>query len=152
MPAHDAYQSLNDRIASAKAKRDRDLQALKFHIHILGRALKPATLIRQSVEELSVSPHVRSVFRKAVLGIAIGWIAHRIIQARKAKEPGSWKNTLLETGVNLLVAKQYALLRSLGAVVLTTLLTQFKSPEARKRQRPISSRPTNHHPAISETH
>lgn len=135
MPTMNPSEMLTERIASLERQRETDLLALKYQLHETGESLKPANIVKSAVQDVAQNDQVRSVFKKAMIGVAIGLVAKMVLSKKKKKKPGNLMRTALSIGINMLISNRYRLLKSAGAMALSALATNIMN--RRRNHQPI---------------
>lgn len=115
-------EMLNERIALLERQRETDLLALKYQLHETGQSLKPSNIVKSAMQDVAGNDQVRSIFKKAVIGIAIGLVAKVVLSRnKKNRKPANLMRTALSIGINMLISNRYTLLKSAGAMAISAL-------------------------------
>ena len=114
-------EKLTERIAQLEKQRETELLALKYQLHETGQSLKPANIVKSAVQDVAGNDQVRSIFKKAVLGIAVGLVAKVVLSRKKKRKPVNLVRTALGIGINMLISNRYTLLKSAGAMALSAI-------------------------------
>lgn len=99
---------LQQQIAFLEEKRVNDITALRQHLQATSEKLKPSNLVKNAIKDVTADQEVRSVFKKAVIGMVIN------------------------VGLNVLFANRYTVLKSAGALVVTAVAAKLKKRKERK--------------------
>ena len=124
---------LEEQIAHLKQKRDTDLLALKYQLHETGESLKPANLVKSVAQDVANNDQVRSLFKKAMLGLVVGLLAKRMLTKKKNKKPINLLGTAMKLGVNLFVSNRYQLLKSVGAMAVSAIASSMINKRRKKQ-------------------
>ena len=135
MPTMNPSEMLTERIASLERQRETDLLALKYQLHETGESLKPANIVKSAMQDVAHNDQVRSVFKKAMIGIAVGLVAKMVLSKKKKKKPVNLMRAALSIGINMLISNRYRLLKSAGAMALSALATNFMN--RRQNHQPV---------------
>ena len=135
MPTMNPSEMLTERIASLERQRETDLLALKYQLHETGESLKPANIVKSAMQDVAHNDQVRSVFKKAMIGIAVGLVAKMVLSKKKKKKPVNLMRAALSIGINMLISNRYRLLKSAGAMALSALATNIMN--RRQNHQPV---------------
>jgi hypothetical protein len=99
---------LQQQIAFLEEKRENDIEAIKQQLQVTSEKLKPSNLVKHAIKDVAGDQQVRSVFKKALIGMVIN------------------------VGLSVLFANR-TLLKSAGALVVTAVAAKLKKRKDRKR-------------------
>ena len=125
---------LEKRIAHLEQKRDTELLALKYQLHETGESLKPANLVKSAVQDVATTAHVRSIFKKAMIGLVVGIIAKGILSKKKNKKPFNLMQMAIKLGINLLISNRYRLLKSAGTMAVSAIASNIIKKRRKKNR------------------
>jgi|GEM_PF-3980362 len=124
---------LHEQIASLEEKRENDLASLKQHLKTTGEKLKPSNLMKSAIKDVTTNQEVRSVFKKAVIGMIMGVVTDKIVSSKPAGKASGLIGMAVNVGINLLLANRYTLLKSAGALAVTAIVTRLRKRKERKQ-------------------
>lgn len=129
----DSSAMLQEQIAFLEEKRENDLASLKQHLKITGEKLKPSNLVKTAMKDVAGDQQVRSVFRKAVIGMIMGVVTDKIVSPKTGRKSNGLVGMAINVGINLLVANRYTVLKSAGALVVTAVVAKLRKRRERKQ-------------------
>src|SRR5512144_2796798 len=129
----DSSAMLQEQIAFLEEKRENDLASLKQHLKITGEKLKPSNLVKTAMKDVAGDQQVRSVFRKAVIGMIMGVVTDKIVSPKTGRKSNSLVGMAINVGINLLFANRYTVLKSAGALVVTAVVAKLRKRRERKQ-------------------
>jgi hypothetical protein len=124
--------SLNASIAALEQKKQEEFQSLKQHLRTTGESMKPGNIIKEALRDVSSSPQLKSLVIKTLLGLAVGYVAKRLIAKGQNKPKHQFLGNALQYGATFLAANQSALLKTAGTAVATGLIAAIKNRRAKK--------------------
>ena len=124
--------SLNASIAALEQQKQDEFLSLKQQLHTTGESMKPANLIKGVLRDVTGSSQLRSLVIKAAVGLAVGYIAKRLMARHQKSNKNQMLGTALQHGVSFLAANQSTLLRTVGVTLATTLFTAIKNRRAKR--------------------
>lgn len=144
MSKSNATESLNSSISLLEQKRERDFLDLKHHLRLTGESLKPANIIRSAVHDIAGSKQVRSFLIKAAIGVAVGFVATKVIKGKQAKEnKHGFLSDALQYGMGMLASQRNNLIKAAGIYVAKQVITKIR--ERRQRRRYLNDGEPVHH-------
>ncbi len=124
---------LDQQIAFLEEKREKELLVLKKQMQATSANLKPSRWLKTAIKDVAADQQVRSVFKKAVIGLFMGMVTDKIISLKPGKKTNGLLGMALNVGINLLLANRYAVLKSAGALVVTAVVTKMKKRREKKQ-------------------
>ncbi len=125
--------SLNASIAALEQQKQEELLSLKQHLHSTGESMKPGNLIKSALRDISSSPQIKSLVIKTVIGLAVGFIAKKLIAKTQKNSKHQMLGNALQYGASFLAANQSTLLRTAGTAVATGLIAAIKNRRAKRQ-------------------
>lgn len=126
-------ESLNASIAMLEQKKDEEFQTLKTQLRATGESLKPANLIKGALRDISGSGQLKSVLIKAAIGIAVGFVAKKIVtKTQHHNKKNKIIGNALQYGVAFLASNQNSLLKTAGIAVANSIFTGIKNRRMRR--------------------
>ncbi len=133
MAINNPEDSLNASIAALEQQKQEELLSLKQHLHTTGESMKPGNLIKSALRDVSSSPQLKSLIIKTVIGLAVGYIAKRVIAKTQKNNKHQLLGNALQYGASFLAANQGTLLRTAGTAVATGLISAIKNRRAKRQ-------------------
>lgn len=128
-----ANDSLSSSISLLEQKRQRDFLDLKQQMRLTGESLKPVNLIKGAVRDIAGSPQMKSILIKAAVGLAIGFIAKKIITSQRRNNKKQILGNALQYGISLLASRRNNLLKAAGIFVANQLIETIRERRLRRR-------------------
>ena len=130
-------ESLNASIAMLEQKKTEEFESLKEQLRSTGESLKPGNLIKGALRDLSGSPQLKSILIKAAVGLAIGFVAKKIVTRTQRTKKNKIVGNALQYGLAFLASNQNSLLKTAGIAVANSVFTTLKNRRARRRSNGI---------------
>lgn len=144
MSKSNATESLNSSISLLEQKRERDFLDLKHQLRLTGESLKPANIIRSAVQDIAGSKQVRSFLIKAAIGLAVGFVATKVIKRKQANDNKlGFLSDALQYGMGMLSAQRNNLIKAAGIYVAKQVISKIR--ERRQRRRYLNDGEPVHH-------
>jgi len=144
MSKSNANESLNSSISLLEQKRERDFLDLKQHLRLTGESLKPANIIKSAVQDIAGSTQVRSFLVKAAIGLAVGFIATKVIKRKHDTQNKSvFLSDALQYGMGMLASQRNNLIKAAGIFVAKQVISKIR--ERRQRRRYLHDGEPVHH-------
>ena len=124
--------SLNASIAALEQKKQEEFQSLKQQLRSTGESMKPGNLIKSALRDVSSSPQLKSLLIKTVIGLAVGYVAKRLIAKGQTNKKHQLLGNALQYGATFLAANQSALLKTAGTAVATGLIAAIKNRKSKR--------------------
>jgi hypothetical protein len=101
---------------------------IKEKFNTIRENLKPANVIRDTFDEVTSSPNLRSNILGAILGLGAGYFSKRLVAGTTGKPFRRILGNVLQMGITAVVAKPH-LLQSLGQTIFKRVFTKKNSYE-----------------------
>ncbi len=125
--------SLNTRISLLEQKRKADFNALKEQLRTTGESMKPANLIKGALRDISGSHQFRSVIIKAALGIALGFVAKKLVTSKSENKTHRVVGNALQYGISFLAAERNNIIKSAGMYAANHVIQSIRERAMRRR-------------------
>ncbi len=125
--------SLNTSISLLEQKRDADFRALKDHLRVTGDSMRPANLIKGAISDITGSPQIRSVLIKAGIGLALGFLAKKLITSESQNKKHRMLGNALQYGISFLAADRNNLLKSAGIYAANHFMQVIRERRMQRR-------------------
>lgn len=124
---------LNSNISLLEQKRDKDFLELKQQLRLTGESMKPSNLIKGAVKDISGSSQLRSMLIKAGIGLALGFVAKKLITKQRRNNKNQILGNALQYGISFLAAKRNNLIKAAGIYVANSLIEAIRERRMRRR-------------------
>ncbi len=124
--------SLSAKIAALEQKKQNEFQSLKQQLRTTGESMKPGNLIKGALRDVTASPQLKSLVIKTVIGLAVGYVAKRLIAKSQKKTKNQVLGNALQYGVTFLASNQGTLLRTAGTALASVLIASIKNRRAKR--------------------
>ena len=124
--------SLNSSISLLEQKRAADFIPLKQQLRETGESLKPGNIIKSAVRDISGSSHFKSVLIKAAIGLAIGFVAKKVVTSQKHDKKTRLMGNALQYGLSFLAANRNNFIQSAGSYAVRQLVGAYKKRRMRR--------------------
>lgn len=125
--------SLSTSISLLEQKRNADFNALKEQLRATGESMKPANLLKEALRDITGSHEFRSVLIKAGLGIALGFLAKKLVTSQSENKTHRVVGNALQYGISFLAAERNNLLKSAGMYVANHVIQSIRERRMAKR-------------------
>lgn len=125
--------SLNASIAALEQQKQEELLSLKQHLHSTGESMKPGNLIKSALRDVTSSPQIKSLIIKTVIGLAVGYVAKRLIAKTQKNNKNQMLGNALQYGVSFLASNQNTILKTAGIAVANGLISAVKNRRAKRQ-------------------
>lgn len=122
---------LEERIKELEREREATLLALKQELSEAGESIKPANLIKNSIEEITESKHFKKLLIAGALGLGAVLVASKVL-SKKGEKRQPLSRFLLQTVLTIALSNQFASLRNAGV----NALQDFALSALKKREEP----------------
>jgi CRISPR/Cas system CSM-associated protein Csm5 (group 7 of RAMP superfamily) len=122
---------LKEAIQLLEAEKAANRKLLKEQFVNTYESFKPASLLRNTLQDISSSPNLIENILGTALGLGAGYLSRSILPGVTAMRFGKLLSPVLQLGVTNFVSKQSGNLRSLGEVMLLRIFRK-KRVEIRK--------------------
>lgn len=127
-------ESLNSSIAMLEQKKREEFQTLKEQLRITGESLKPANLIKGALRDVTGSSQFKSILIKAALGLAVGFVAKKIVASSQHNKKNKMIGNALQYGAAYLASNRNSLLKTAGIAVANSIISGIKNRRQRRNQ------------------
>jgi hypothetical protein len=127
-------KDLANRIARLEQEKSIRLKALQVQLHHAGRSLKPSSLLKGAIMEISESTQVKSLLWKAALGLAVGFVVKKMVSGQTPKKGRSSLGNMLQFGMDILKSQQYKILQVAGVFVAKQIWTALQNRRIEKQK------------------
>ena len=110
--------ALKEAIQLLEAEKAANRKLLKVQFVNTYESFKPASLLRNTLQDISSSPNLVENILGTALGLGAGYLSRSILPGVTAMRFGKLLGPVLQIGVTNFVSKQSGNLRSLGEVAL----------------------------------
>lgn len=124
---------LNSNISLLEQKRDKDFLELKQQLRLTGESMKPSNLIKGAVKDISGSNQLRSMLIKAGIGLALGFVAKKLITKQRRTNKNQILGNAIQYGISFLAAKRNNLIKAAGIYVANSLIEAIRERRMRRR-------------------
>ncbi len=125
--------SLNMSLSLLEQKRAAEFQDLKHQLHMTGESLKPANILKGVVRDITGSTQFRSVLIKAVIGLALGVVAKKLVTNQSHNKTHRAVGNALQYGISFLAADRGNLLKSAGMYAANHIIQTIRERRMQKR-------------------
>jgi hypothetical protein len=94
---------------------------------------KPIKWIKTEVRKVVADEQVRSAVKQAVVGLLLGLIAEKVASLKNAKKSSGLLGLALNIGFNLVLPNRYKLVKTVGAMVVGTIIMRVKRAKEKKQ-------------------
>jgi|SRR5688572_9724206 len=133
MSKTDPTDILNQNISLLEQKRNQDFMEFKQQLHNTGESLKPGNLIRGAVRDITSSPQLKSILIKAAVGLALGFVAKKLITRQQRTNKNEILGNALQYGISFLASNQNNLLKSAGIYVANHVIQSIRQKRLERR-------------------
>lgn len=134
MAKQKAVDSLRESIRLLEIRQEKEGQELKEHLRITFESLKPANIIKHSLQELTSPSELKGNFLDAATTLLTGYLTHKILAGKNKNIFRRLLGLAMEFGVSSLVARNAELIREFSVSILEKLLKpsegKVSTPEA----------------------
>lgn len=123
---------LKEAIQLLEAEKAANRKLLKEQFVNTYESFKPASLLRNTLQDISSSPNLIENILGTAIGLGAGYLSRSILPGVTAMRFGKLLSPVLQLGVTNFVSKQSGNLRSLGEVMLLRIFRK-KRVEIRKQ-------------------
>lgn len=132
-------QRLEDRIKQLELERKATLLELKQELSEAGESIKPANLIKNSIEEITESKHFKKLLIAGALGLGATLVASRVL-SKKGEKRQPLSRFILQTVLTIALSNQFVSLRNAGMnalqdFALSVLKKKEDEPEDENEER-----------------
>lgn len=117
---------LEERLKELEREKAATLLALKHELSEAGESIKPANLIKNSIEEITESKQFKKFLIVGAAGLATALIAKKLL-SKKGDKPQPLSRFLLETIITIALSNQFATLRNAGMNAIQEFVIDFLS-------------------------
>jgi hypothetical protein len=106
-------------------------QILKEQFHVIYESLRPANLLKYTLQDISSSPFLIDNILSTGMGIASGFLTNKIFVGRSGNIIRNLLGTILQFGVTNVVAQHPAAVKSIGEVIMQFLIRRKRTNSQR---------------------
>lgn len=132
MAKQKAVESLRESIRLLEIRQEKEGQELKAHLRITFESLKPANIIKHSLQELTSPSELKGNFLDAATTLLTGYLTHKILAGKNKNIFRRLLGLAMEFGVSSLVARNAELIREFTV----SILEKFVKPAEEKVSTP----------------
>ena len=125
--------ALNMKISLLEQKRAAEFKDLKQQLHMTGQSLKPSSILKGVVNDITGSSQFRSVLIKAALGLALGFIAKKLVTNQNHNKTHRAVGNALQYGISFLAAERGNLLKSAGMYAANHVIQAIREKRMQRR-------------------
>jgi hypothetical protein len=125
--------SLNENISLLEQKRAAEFNELKQQLRMTGESLKPANLLKGVVKDITGSSQFRSVLIKAGIGLALGFVANKLVTSKSHNKSHRMIGNALQYGISFLAADRGNLLKSAGMFAANSVIQAIRERRMHRR-------------------
>ena len=126
-------ESLSKNITLLEQKRAEEFNALKQQLRMTGESLKPANLLKGVVRDITGSSQFRSVLIKAGIGLALGFVAKKLVTSKSHNKSHRMIGNALQYGISFLAADRNNLLKSAGMYAANSVIQAIRERRMQRR-------------------
>ena len=127
MSTVDQTESLTALIHSLEARRKDELISLKAQLHLTGESMKPGNLIKSAANELTGDKTIKSYLIQAGIGLAVGFLTKKILEATKGNRPDNLIGKIAEIGLNKMSFNGSGVIKIAAPIVLGLIVNAIKN-------------------------
>lgn len=101
-------------------------QLLKNQINITFESLKPANLLRSTLNDISSTPYLMENVMGAVMGLSTGYLTRKMIVGKSSGIIKKIFGSLMQFGVTNIVAQHSETIQTFGQSILQSIFTKKK--------------------------
>jgi hypothetical protein len=94
---------------------------------------KPIKWIKTKIQKVVADEEVRSAVKQAVVGLLVGLIAEKVASLKTGKKSSGLLVLALTVGLNLVLPNRYKLIKTVGTMVVGTIVMRVKMAKEKKR-------------------
>jgi len=126
-------ESLNLKISLLEQKRAAEFQDLKQQLRMTGESLKPSSILKGVVKDITASSQFRSVLIKAALGLALGFVTKKLVTNQSHNKTHRAVGNALQYGISFLAAERGNLLKSAGMFAANHVIQAIREKRMQRR-------------------
>ena len=121
-------------IQSLEEKQKNELSLLKAQLHLTGESLKPGNLIKSAAKELTGDKNVKSYLIQAGIGLVIGLLTKKLINASQNHRPKNLFGNIAEAGLNKLTLNGPAIIKIATPIIFGFIANAIKNRRRKREQ------------------
>jgi len=94
---------------------------------------KPIKWIKTEVKRIAADEQVRAAVKQAVVGLLLGLAAEKLTSLKTGKKASGLLGLALTVGLNLVLPNRYRLVKTVGAMVVGTIIMRWKRGKEKRR-------------------
>jgi hypothetical protein len=126
---------LKEAIVNLEIKKIEQGKLIKEQFHIIKENLRPANIIRNTFDEVSNSPKLRSNLLGAAVGLGAAYFSRKLVAGKSGNSFRRILGSVLQMGISAVVATKPGILQSIGQTIVKRVFTKRNSYEPSSQQR-----------------
>lgn len=131
MQKQDATALLKEAIFQKEIELSAQGKMVKEHFHVVYESFRPVNLIKNAFRNITESKEIKGNLLDMAIGLATGFISKKIMVGSSHNPVKNILGDILQVGVTSLVTKNPVAIKSLGGLLIQTVLRNIK-PSAKK--------------------
>lgn len=120
---------LKEAIINLEIKKAEQARLIRLQFNTIKENLKPANLLRNTVDELRSSSKVRSNIFGALLGLGAGYFTKKVVMGKNGNPYRRLFGNLIQVGMTAIMTKRPVILQTIGQAILKRVFTKRNSYE-----------------------
>jgi hypothetical protein len=115
------YAELQNEILFLEAEQNEKRELLKEQLYITYESLKPLSLFKNALKDLTTSPGIEENMLGSVLGLASGYLSKKVFVGTSGNMLRKLIGSVLQFGVSNIVARHPEAIKSFGKFIMEHL-------------------------------
>jgi hypothetical protein len=126
---------LKEAIVELEIKKKEQGQAVKEQFNAIKENLRPANIIRKTIDEVATSPKLRLSLMGALVGLGAAYFSRKLVIGKSASTFRNILGSVLQLGISAVVASKPGVLQSIGQNIAKRVFIKRNSYEPSSHQR-----------------
>jgi hypothetical protein len=135
MYAINSVAVLKEAIFELEIKKREQGRIVKEQFQIIKENLRPASIIRDTFEEVAASPKLRSNLMGALVGLGAAYLSRKLVFGKSGNIFRNIIGSVFQMGISAIVATKPGMLQNIGQNIVKRVFTKKNSYEPSSHQR-----------------
>ncbi len=126
---------LKEAIFELEIRKKEQGRTIKEKFYIIKENLKPANIIRNTIDEVATSPRLRLNLLGAVVGLGAAYFSRKLVVGKSVNIFRKILGSVLQLGISAAVASKPGVLQNIGQTIFKRVFTKKNSYEPTSHQR-----------------
>lgn len=126
---------LKEAISELEIRKKEQGRTIKEKFYTIKENLKPSNIIRNTFEEVAISPKLRLNLLGAALGLGAAYFSRKLVVGRSVNVFRKILGSVLQLGISAVVAGKPGLLQNIGQTIIKQVFAKKNSFEPTSHQR-----------------